>query len=377
MYFYNILINKKIPSISLTYKSEILIRKGTLVSILLRKNEIYGIIVGTVPVENVVDIAKISEIKSVLPYIFTSQQIRLQSVISYNTFNSPNVVLDACLNPILSLTQKDMKLLEQKKDTVLFNTIIHKIKSRKIEYYLDTEVVLRIIYIIRISILAYLKAFLKLINSNTQNNINILILFPEKKYIEKVYKELIDSAFEAEFISKNLSVNITTFTGDKSKSSRQSIYNILSLNQLDKFKTQINIILASRSGLFLPFDTLHDLLVIDESNSMYIQEQNSLYFDAREIAFILSEIFGSNLHFISRVPSIRLHSFYPESILNKYLINDKDIDTKPIKIKVTGQNKKIDKYKLISGPVLKLVQKRENLDGLDIEIIDVNFSDWD
>jgi primosomal protein N' len=141
--------------------------------------------------------------------------------------------------------------------------------------------------------------------------------------------------------------------------------------------TNINIILATRSGLFLPFDTLHDLLLIDESNSMYIQEQNSLYFDARELAFILSEVYGSNVHFISRVPSIRLHSFYPESILEKYLTSNEQNTPKPLKIKITGQNRKIDKYKLISDSVLKLVQKNDDSEGLSPEVADVSFENWE
>lgn len=377
MYFYSILINKKIPSISLTYKSGILIEKGTFVSILLRRNEVYGVVLATIPEGNIADSSKISEIKDVLPFLFTDQQLRLQNVISYNTFNSPNVVLDTFISPILSLTKKDFKQLQESDiDTDKSNTL-EKPKSKVIEYYLDTEVVLRIIYIIRMRILLYLKSFLKVINANSQNNINILILFPEKKYLEKIYSELIESTFETEFTSNNLSINITTFTGDKTKSNRQSIYNILGLNQPNKSKPQINIILASRSGLFLPFDTLHDLLIIDESNAMYIQEQNSLYFDARELAFILSEIFGSNLYFISRVPSIRLHSFYPKTILDKYLTNNQDMGQKHLKIKITGQNKKIDRYKIISDSVLKLIQKKDDSEGLASEVIDVNFDNWD
>lgn len=375
MYFYSILINKKIPSISLTYKSGMLIEKGTFVSILLRRNEVYGVVLATIPEGNIVDSSKISEIKDVLPFLFTDQQLRLQNVISYNTFNSPNVVLDTFISPILSLTKKDFKQLQESKIDKL-NTL-EKPKSKVIEYHLDTEVVFRIIYIIRTSILAYLKSFLKVIDTNIQNNINILILFPEKKFLEKIYKEIIESSFETEFVSSNLSINFTTFTGDKTKSNRQSIYNILGLNQPIKSKLQVNIILASRSGLFLPFDTLHDLLIIDESNAMYIQEQNSLYFDARELAFILSEIFGSNLYFISRVPSIRLHSFYPEAILDKYLTNNQDIGQKHLKIKITGQNKKIDRYKIISDSVLKLIQKKDDSEGLASEVMDVNFDNWD
>lgn len=374
MHFYTVLINKKIPSISLTYKSEVEIVKGALIVVLLRNNEVSGVVIGEVEESNIADPDKISLIKKVLPYSFSNQQLRLQNIISYNTFNSPNTVLDAFINPILGLTQKDFKLLEERVSNSTQNNITQPNKSKKIEYYLDTEVVLRIIYIIRISILGYLKAFINYNNEFKQKHINILILFPEKKYLEKIYKELIESAFEAEFLSDQVSINVTTFTGDKTKSNRRSLYNTLDLNK--EKMTNINIILATRSGLFLPFDALHDILVIDESNSMYIQEQNSLYFDARELAFILSEVYGSNLHFISRVPSIRLHSFYPQTILNNYLTSNEVEIVKPLKIKITGQNRKIDKYKLISDSVLKLVQKNNDSEGLASEVVDQNFENW-
>jgi primosomal protein N' len=378
MYFYSVLINKKIPSISLTYKSEVNIEKGGFVVVLLRKNEVYGVIVGVVLEGNIADASKISEIKNILPYIFSNEQMRLQNVISYNTFNSPNVVLDAFLNPILSLTQKDFKLLEQNRDRFIPHNDNHNIKSKKTEYYLDTEVVLRIIYIIRTSILAYLKGLLESNDINIQKPINILILFPEKKYLERVYKELIESDFQEEFNSENVFISLTQFTGDKTKINRLSVYNILGMSDLrDESKIQVNIILSTRSGLFLPFDSLHDLLVIDESNSMYIQEQNSLYFDARELAFITSELLGANLHFISRVPSIRLHSFYPETILEQYLTHCVSETIKPLKIKITGQNRKMDKYQLISNSVLKLIQKNDDSEGLSAEVVDVNFDDWD
>ena len=376
MYFYSVLIDKKIPSIRLTYKSEVKLVKGTLVSILLRKNEVYGIIVSEQSPESIASPDKISDIKSILPYIFSERQMRLQSVISYNTFNSPNTVLDGFVNPIVSLTKKDfinLKEYQLGNNTSLDQPATLLSNKKKIEYYLDTEVVLRIIYIIRISIEAYFKSFLEDLDTDIKTQINILVLFPEKKYLDKVFKEFVDIGIESEFLGKSAQINITKYSGDKTKSNRDSIYNILNIKNQSNSKAQINIIFSTRAGLFLPFQSLHDILVIDESNSMYIQEQNSLYFDARELSFILGEVFGANLNFISRVPSIRLYSFYPETVLRQYLTNSLDNIVKPLKIKVTGQNRKMDKYRLISDSVLRLVQKKDDSEGLANEVVDVNF----
>ena len=380
MYFYSVLIDKKIPSIRLTYKSEVKLVKGTLVSILLRKNEVYGVIVSEQSPESIASPDKISEIKSILPYIFSERQMRLQSVISYNTFNSPNTVLDGFINPIVSLTKKDFISLKENQlnNNISLDQPATLISNKKkIEYYLDTEVVLRIIYIIRISIEAYSKSFLNSLDTDSQIQINILVLFPEKKYLDKVFKEFLDIGIESEFLGKSAQINIIKYSGDKTKSNRDSIYNILNIKNQSNSKAQINIIFSTRAGLFLPFQSLHDILVIDESNSMYIQEQNSLYFDARELSFILSEVFGANLNFISRVPSIRLYSFYPETVLRQYLTNSLDNAGKPLKIKVTGQNRKNDKYRLISDSVLRLVQKKDDSEGLASEVVDVNWVEDD
>ena len=380
MYFYSVLIDKKIPSIRLTYKSEVKLVKGTLVSILLRKNEVYGVIVSEQSPESIASPDKISEIKSILPYIFSERQMRLQSVISYNTFNSPNTVLDGFINPIVSLTKKDFISLKENQlnNNISLDQPATLISNKKkIEYYLDTEVVLRIIYIIRISIEAYSKSFLNSLDTDSQIQINILVLFPEKKYLDKVFKEFLDIGIESEFLGKSAQINIIKYSGDKTKSNRDSIYNILNIKNQSNSKAQINIIFSTRAGLFLPFQSLHDILVIDESNSMYIQEQNSLYFDARELSFILGEVFGANLNFISRVPSIRLYSFYPETVLRQYLTNSLDNAGKPLKIKVTGQNRKNDKYRLISDSVLRLVQKKDDSEGLASEVVDVNWVEDD
>ena len=62
---------------------------------------------------------------------------------------------------------------------------------------------------------------------------------------------------------------------------------------------------TTRSGLFLPFINISAIFVVDESNSMYIQDQGGLYFDTRESAYLLASQFSSDLYYQSNFPSVR------------------------------------------------------------------------
>jgi primosomal protein N' (replication factor Y) len=100
-----------------------------------------------------------------------------------------------------------------------------------------------------------------------------------------------------------ISIDLDKYTSENSIiSNRKTITNIISSKNLQ-------IILSTRSGIFLPFKGLLQTLLIEESSNNYIQEQNSLYFDCRDISYILSQIWGSNLDWVSHLPSSRSLAF--------------------------------------------------------------------
>jgi primosomal protein N' len=180
----------------------------------------------------------------------------------------------------------------------------------------------------------------------------ILILAPEKKLIESLFPEL-----QQLILSENVNVEMKLFYGDKSKSSRDAIMSVL-----DSDNKTHTIIFGTRSSLFLPFKSLTSILLLDEANSLHIQEQNGLYFDAREIAYMLSEVFSASLYFISRVPSIRLHSLYNSKDIENYLLKDTQIDTKRLKLSVSRSNGKTNKYRLFSDSVLGIITGNEQVE---------------
>jgi primosomal protein N' len=337
MNYYQIIVNKKVPYQVLTYKSEEIIEIGQVVCVLLRKKLVHGLVVSSIEEGLIQTPSKITEISEIVPYKFSDKQISLLKTFSFNTFNDIHNTLDAFLSPILSLNQVQTKQLRS-----IYKPQKESIKptNKEIKYIISPHIVLRIRDIIRISIL------------EAGSPQTILILAPEKKLIESLFPEL-----QQLILSENVNVEMKLFYGDKSKSSRDAIMSVL-----DSDNKTHTIIFGTRSSLFLPFKSLTSILLLDEANSLHIQEQNGLYFDAREIAYMLSEVFSASLYFISRVPSIRLHSLYNSKDIENYLVKDTQIDTKRLKLSVSRSNGKTNKYRLFSDSVLGIITGNEQVE---------------
>ncbi|NJS41045.1 hypothetical protein HC766_01485 [Candidatus Gracilibacteria bacterium] len=162
-----------------------------------------------------------------------------------------------------------------------------------------------------------------------------------------------------------INLNILDYTGARKKSNQDSlirllhstpIYNYTNQSQLPTF----NIITGTKSSLFLPYWNLDSIIFVDEPNSYYIQDQNSLYYDARDAVFILSQAFESSLHFISRLPSIRLNSMYDKKKLEDLVNNYANIDRKPPRMQILEKNTKNDEYSLISNQILQILTNDED-----------------
>jgi primosomal protein N' len=208
---------------------------------------------------------------------------------------------------------------------------------------LDVDISLRIIYLIR-----------SIINTHKQSQ--ILLLFPENKYLIKIYQEIKDSS---DFIQLSRSTKIETniFTASNSSKTSKTLESIL---RSDFDST--NIIFGTRSSIFLPFTNLSNVIVVDETNLMYIQDQNNLYYDSREAVFILCSILQCDITFISQLPSIRLLEMYSndsfEELISGYIKNNKKLP----KIKISKRNRKADQFLEFSDHIQEMIQPNEKCD---------------
>jgi len=323
MYHYAVLTEKLLPISFLTYSSDQDLAIGQLVEIPIRNSLEKGVIFKQSRVgfdtglkrldsgqldELDNDIAlinnyEIKPITNVLPFQFQQKNLNFWKSFALNNFSSLNRVLEAALESLDLLTKADWKILTEKYNYKISETSnkIGESKSQNVNQELtnkpneqfvpklqylsnkdftaegDLDIVLRIMYLIR----------------NVEYR-NTLIIFPEIKLLKKWLHKINLKEFS--------DVNLYTFTSGKDKSSKMTIKSIL-LPDSKNFKK--NVYFTTRAGLFLPYNQISAIFVIDESNSMHIQEQGGLYFDVRETAYILASSFGSDLYYQSNFPSVR------------------------------------------------------------------------
>jgi 3'DNA-binding domain (3'BD) len=324
MYHYAVLTEKLLPISFLTYSSDQDLAIGQLVEVPIRNSLEKGVIfkksrVGqdsglgrldsNEPQELPNDIALISkyEIKpigNVLPYIFSSYLMNFWQSVAFNNFASLNRVLSAALESFNLLIKADWKIITEnynlRKTTInlelnepennLSKNLPKPNKIGKTEYLTshtqnsvnnstveDIQIILRIMYLIR----------------NVEYK-NTLIIFPEIKLLKKWLHKINLKEFS--------NINLYTFTSGKDKASKMAVKSLL---LPDTKNLKKNVYFATRAGLFLPYNQISAIFVIDESNSMHIQEQGGLYFDVRETAYILASNFESDLYYQSNFPSVR------------------------------------------------------------------------
>ncbi len=349
MYHYAVLTEKLLPISFLTYSSQEDLAIGQLVEVSIRNTLEKGVIFKQSRVESkettkIVDNDETSElignfpkevesaqtlpseeiakskyevkpIENILPYIFSSNLMNFWQSVAFNNFSSMNRVLSAGLESFNLLIKADWKIITENYN----NKILAKnensspnnnfgvsqkpdsIKIGKTEYLHfnnenitdkdkngDIESILRIMYLIR----------------NVQYK-NTLIIFPEIKLLKKWLSQINLKEFS--------DVHLYSFTSGKDKASKATIKSLL---LPDSKNIKKNVYFTTRAGLFLPYNQISAIFVIDESNSMHIQEQGGLYFDVRETSYILASQFGSDLYYQSNFPSVRFSDLAKSSTTN-------------------------------------------------------------
>ena len=391
MYYYNILPTKNIGNTLsvLTYSSQKPLDIGDIVQIEIRSSIDFGLIISqntdyNQDITNTeanetpnLDIAKIKEITAKMPVSLSRQQMQFLKIFSDNTLNSLNDVWDSIWRPFELLTKKQWNILNSNNDlekspkNPALTQIIDN-PTGKIAFELESDYLVRIRYIIR-SITDNSNNAKKTFD-NRQNR-QVLIVFPERKLLDKITTQL-EQELQNEI--RNQTINLFCYTGSVDKESKKAIWQMVqnsnnSNNNLDQnpkiqknsypqnSNPQIDIILSTRSGIFLPLSNLSQTILVDEANSMFIQDQNSIYYDTREAVFLLNKAFGGNLTFISRLPSIRLYNYYSKEVINNNLTLYSTNTQKPLKIQITSYDAKTAKFNLFSWEVEQLFRSDEEL----------------
>jgi primosomal protein N' len=347
MQYLQIIPDKAVPSKFLYYSAPKPLQSRQIVDIPLRAKIVRGLVAQTVS-QPPLDLNLIKPIAAARSFVLPKMAYTFGQIFAHNFFSSYSNVLNAQLNFYRFLNKGDNQKLDEifKKDTSdnevklseLDNGQINTDKAdsnklnREIGFYLEADTLMRIIYLIR----------------SLESFKTILILTPENSIGKDIYDKL-----RLELDSK--SIDLYLYSGLKNKLTQNTVRSLLSINPSQTKK----IIISSRAGIFLPFQELDQIIVVEESSPFYIQEQNQLYYDTKTAAFLLANTFGSKLDFVSTTPSIRLLEMYSKEVLEKWMTTNTGNLSNSLKLQITKREAKYSQFELFSDQVGQILKPDE------------------
>lgn len=331
---YRIVTSAKIPSTFLTYQSDTALQRGQVVEVHLRKKLTTGIVIEELTSTEY----DAKTIDKVIPVILPESYLTFLSLFCFNTLNDYNNTVSIICAWIDKLSQKQIVQLEKSFDReTRLQTIPHQKKSKKLDYSLDKDAWFRIRVIIR-----------RLVEEQKEldtSSKTVLIIMPEIIYINQLKNNF--KEFESE-------VSLHTFKGDSSATARLTFMELLE-NTFSTPTPTLNILLTTRTGIFLPFHKLDEIILVDEANHMYIQEQNKVYYDTRDAVFLMSENYSANLHFLSTLPSVRLYNFNSQKVLSDLQDYSKNYTQKLPKVQLYKRERKDTFQGIFSNEILEQI----------------------
>ncbi|HOZ30987.1 MAG TPA: primosomal protein N', partial [Bacteroidales bacterium] len=144
------------------------------------------------------------------------------------------------------------------------------------------------------------EVYIKLIKEAIKNHKQVLYLLPEIAITSQIIGRL----------QKFFGDKIGVFHSKYSVNSRAEIY-------LKVLKSELNIVLGVRSAVFLPFSNLGLIIVDEEHESTYKQNDPDPRYNARDTSLVLANIHKSNIILGSATPSVES---YFNTFMGKYAL---------------------------------------------------------
>ncbi|HNQ67116.1 MAG TPA: primosomal protein N' [Bacteroidales bacterium] len=142
--------------------------------------------------------------------------------------------------------------------------------------------------------------YIKLIEQKLKENKEILYLLPEIAMTSQIIERL----------QKYFGNKIGVFHSKYSANSRAEVY-------IKILKKEIKIILGVRSAVFLPFSNLGLIIIDEEHESTYKQNDPDPRYNARDVSLVLANIHKANIVLGSATPSIES---YQNAVSGKYAL---------------------------------------------------------
>ena len=249
----------------------------------------------------------------------------IYNLISKGIINKKNIKKKYISN--INLKNINLKKLS-KHQNIIFQKIIEKVKTKTFKP----------IYLDGVTGSGKTEVYFKLIEYFLINQKQVLVLIPEialsKQWISRFY-----DAFKFYPLVWNSKIN---------KSQKRKIWQTV-------IEGRITVVVGARSAIFLPFQNLGAIVIDEENDTSYKQEENPIY-NARDMAVVKSKIDSSNIFLVSATPSLETYHNYKNKKYDYYKLKNRFGTAKDPKVFLIDM--KLDKNKLISKQTYKILKEK-------------------
>ncbi len=308
-----------------TYKSDIKLNPGEYVLVPFGKSKVIGVVWNEFEKKN----DKNFKIKKIIERL-NFPQLQKNTLNFLNWFAEYNLIPKGMALKLLLLGGKPVKKLDHK----LYQNFIYKSQKNSIELTKDQRNCLKKLN------LSNQKFKVHVLQGITGSGKTIVYFEALRKILEKGYQVLImlpeiglTREFEKKFI-EFFDFNPAIWHSGISKKKREIIWSGISTNK-------IKVVIGARSSLFLPFKKL-GLIIVDEEHDQSYKQDEGITYNARDMAITRASFENIPINLITAVPSIET---YENIIKGKYNIS---------KLEQRYNNAALPKYEIIDLKKIKL-----------------------
>ncbi len=104
------------------------------------------------------------------------------------------------------------------------------------------------------------------------------------------------------------------------------------------------VVVATRSGVLLPFKNLRFCAMLDEQDENYKQEENKPYFHARDVLYFRAQTHGAVSAYVSATPSAEMFNWVQHNKVTALTFNSPAVKTYTPQIKLTEKKSEKSRY---------------------------------
>ena len=288
--FYSLLVPRNID-ITYQYESELILDVGQIVVINFNNKLTIAVVMSH---DNEKQFKELKKIDSATEYRISPNQIKfLKFFAEYNLQKSGNV-LKMMLNNDITKTNTKKLSLKQKSDENFFSPTLSS-EQEEIFQKVFSKNNFHVFALEGVTGSGKTEIYIKLIIEKLQQNKQCLLLLPEIALTDQICARF-----------KQYGISPSVYTSFTTPAQKREIWKAVA-------KNECNFVIGTRSSLFLPFQNLGIIIIDEEHDASYKQEENPIY-NARDMAVVLAKINNIPILLGSATPSIE--TFYNTTIGN-------------------------------------------------------------